>query len=132
VDGDTIIIRQQDSDGIAHRARVRLLGIDAPESVKPGSPVEPWSEEAATMTATFLDAGEARIELDKRRVDRYDRFLAYIYVGDKMLNEELLRAGLARHLSYPGDSAAKSRLFQNAENEARNARRGIWSTGGMR
>jgi micrococcal nuclease len=60
-------------------------------------------------------------------LDSYNRFLAYLYVGDKMLNVELVRAGLARVSHYPGDSATRHRLLIKAQDEARDARRGIWS-----
>ena len=68
-----------------------------------------------------------RLQFDKERLDRYDRFLAYVFVGDRMLNEELARAGLARvELKFHYSSTMKNR-FRKAEDEARTARRGIWS-----
>jgi micrococcal nuclease len=109
-------------------ARVRLLGIDTPETVKPNAPVEPWGPEATEFTKRLTAEGNVRLELDKRRIDRYGRSLAYVYVGDRLLNEELVRAGLARVSVYPGDSATIERRLRAAEAEARKAERGIWST----
>ncbi len=130
VDGDTVIVRQQtkppDPPSV-HEARVRLLGIDTPETVKPNSPVEPWGPEATEFTKRLTAEGNLRLELDKRRIDRYGRSLAYVFVGDKLLNEELVRAGLARVSVYPGDSATMERRLRAAEEEARKAERGIWS-----
>ena len=67
------------------------------------------------------------MRLDRRRIDQYGRYLAYVYVGDAMLNEELVRAGLARVSTYSGDSAPIERRLLRAQDEARQAGRGIWS-----
>ena len=129
VDGDTIIVRTPGAsrfDG-APQARVRLLGIDAPESVKPDHPVEPWGPEASEFTREFLSGGEVELRLDRRRKDRYDRFLAYVYAEERLLNEELVRAGLARASPYPGDSPQIARRLEEAEEEAKRAKVGMWS-----
>ena len=119
VDGDTLVL--------ASGARLRLQGIDTPETVKPNHPVEKWGPEAAAFTRDFLDRGEVRLVFDRERQDRYGRFLAYVYVDDRMLNEELVRAGLAT--AEPGFrySASMKRKVLAAEAEAKAARRGIWS-----
>jgi micrococcal nuclease len=119
VDGDTILL--------ANRARVRLIGVDAPESVKPNHPVEPWGPEASSFTRQFVSGGRVRLEFDQERLDQYGRFLAYVWVGDRLLNEELVRAGLARvEFNYHYRSAMKTR-FRRAQDEARAAGLGIWS-----
>lgn len=119
VDGDTLLL--------AGGARVRLIGVDCPETVKSDSPVEPFGPEASTFTKKFVSGGTVRLQFDRERVDRYDRFLAYVFVGDKMLNEELVRNGLARIEHRFHYSQAIERQFNRAEEEARLARRGIWS-----
>ncbi len=126
VDGDTIIVRNP-KDAHAPPIRIRLLGIDTPEAVKPNHPVEPWGPEATAFTRHFLKGGELRIRLDRRRVDQYGRSLAYVFVGDEMLNEALVRHGLARASLYSGDSAAMARKLRKAEQAAKNAKAGIWS-----
>jgi micrococcal nuclease len=121
VDGDTILL--------ASGARVRLQGINSPESVKPDSPVEPWGLEASQFTKDFLERAHHRVRLtfSLERKDRYDRFLAFVWDGDVMLNEELVRAGLAQaRLDYRYSGTMKKRLAK-AEQEARKAERGIWS-----
>jgi micrococcal nuclease len=119
VDGDTLLL--------ANRARVRLIGIDTPETVKPNTPPQPWGAEATAFTKEFVAGGTVRLEFDRERVDQYDRFLAYVYVDEAMLNEELLRAGLARmEPQYRYDQGMKRR-FRKAEDEARANRLGIWS-----
>jgi micrococcal nuclease len=119
VDGDTLLL--------ANRARVRLIGVDTPETVKPDTPPQPWGAEATAFTKQFVAGGIVRLEFDRERVDQYDRFLAYVYVDEVMLNEELLRAGLARmEPQYRYDPAMKRR-FRAAEDQARAERIGIWS-----
>ncbi len=129
VDGDTLLATQPDSpaDNARREIRLRLLGVDCPESVKPDHPIEPWALEAAEFTRQFVSGGAVRLRFDKRRLDRYDRYLAYVFVADKMLNEELLRAGLARVSVYPGDSESMARRLRAAADEARQARRGLWA-----
>jgi micrococcal nuclease len=130
VDGDTILVEPADGGATASgHARVRLIGIDAPESVKPDHPVEPWGKEAAEFTRDYLDDGPFQIRLDRRRKDRYDRFLAYVYVEEQLLNEALVRAGLSRAVHYPGDSPQIARRIREAEMEAQREQRGMWSEG---
>jgi micrococcal nuclease len=119
VDGDTILFVPD--------MRVRLIGVNTPESVKPESPVEPWGPEASQFTREFLAGGTAQLEFDRERYDQYGRFLAYVWVGDRMLNEELLRAGLARWERNFNYSAEKKTRFRAAQDEARQQGRGIWS-----
>jgi len=121
VDGDTLIFEPH--------ATVRLIGVDTPETVKPEHAVEAYGPEATAFTREFLSGGEARLAFDRERVDRFGRFLAYVWVDDRMLNEELLRAGLARweaHFSY---SQANKDRFRRAQQEAKREHLGIWSQG---
>ncbi len=129
VDGDTLVVRRPRAagPGRVREIRVRLLGIDCPESAKPDHPVEPWSLEAAEFTKRFVAGRTVRLRFDKRRLDQYDRYLAYVFVGDRMLNEELVRAGLAFVSTFPGDSDAMTRRLRAAETEAREQSRGVWS-----
>ena len=133
VDGDTIIVRQavprgeESSLADSFQSRVRLLGTDTPEPVKPNQPVERWQKEATEFTTRFLSGGKMRLRFDKQRKDDDDRLLAYVYVDDRLLNEELVRAGLARVSTYPGNSLSIARRLRDAQYEARNAKRGVWS-----
>jgi endonuclease YncB( thermonuclease family) len=119
VDGDTLVL--------ANQCRVRLIGADTPETVDRHRAVEPWGPEATRFTKEFVAGGEVRLEFDGPRQDKYQRYLAYVWVGDRMLNEELIRAGLAAaKTGYPYSARMKAR-FREAEAEARAAGRGIWS-----
>jgi micrococcal nuclease len=119
IDGDTL--------RLANQARVRLFGADTPETKHPDMPPQPWGAEATQFSRDFIDQRPVRLEFDRERKDRYGRFLAYVYVDERMLNEELLRAGLARALlDYPYSDSMKRR-FRAAEAEAKAAKKGIWS-----
>jgi micrococcal nuclease len=134
VDGDTIIVRIPASDNRSrdgniekNRIRVRLLGVDAPESVKPNHPREPFGLEASKFTKDFLAGDRVTLQLGRRRIDDFGRTLAFVFVEKQMLNEELVRAGLARATTYPGDESPQMTRIRKAQNEAKAARRGIWS-----
>jgi len=131
VDGDTLIVLQN-TNSSKQEFRVRLLGIDTPETVKPDHPVEAFGPEATEFTRDFVQRGELYLQLGKRRQDRFGRWLAFLFQdgdshSDKLLNEELVRAGLARVSTFPGDSATMTRKLVNAEKEAKENKRGIWS-----
>jgi micrococcal nuclease len=121
VDGDTLLM--------ASGARVRLEGIDTPETVRPNYRVEAWGPEASTFTKDFIKHAGNRVKLTfgDDRLDKFGRYLAFVWDGEKMLNEELVRAGLAEaRLGWNFSSALKRRL-RLAQDEARRAKRGIWS-----
>jgi micrococcal nuclease len=122
VDGDTLLLE--------NGARVRLIGVDTPETVKPDWPVEPFGPEASKFTKDFLSRGEVYLTFDLEKLDRYGRFLAYAWRDDRMeqlLNEEIVRAGLAKAKTGYRYSSSMKRRFSHAEDEAKTARRGIWS-----
>jgi micrococcal nuclease len=120
VDGDTLLLTDH--------TRVRLIGVDTPESVKPNTPVQPWALEASAFTKQFVADGLVRLQFDRERTEQHGRLLAYVWVGDRMLNEELVRAGLAKwEPQYHYSSQMKAR-FRAAQQEAKAARRGLWSS----
>lgn len=128
-DGDTLDVL--DDQGVKHR--IRFIGADTPEVVKPNTPIQPFGPEASAFTKRMVaeSGNRVRVAFDGDQIDKYDRNLAMIYVrrpeGEVCLNELLLREGLARaRLQYRFSKGAKFRMEQ-AENEARAARRGIWS-----
>jgi micrococcal nuclease len=125
VDGDTLVV---DVDG-AGDERVRLIGVDTPESVKPDSPVECFGHEASAFTASLLPEGtRVRLERDVEARDDYGRLLAYVHrAGDGLfVNLELVEQGYAQPLTIPPNVAYAER-FVTAAREAEAADRGLWS-----
>jgi micrococcal nuclease len=121
VDGDTLLL--------ASGARVRLQGLNTPETVKPEHEIEAWGSEASQFTKDFINKAGHRVRLTfgMERKDRYERFLAFVWNGDVMLNEELIRAGLAYARRDYRYSDEMKRRFTRAQDEAKRAGRGIWS-----
>jgi micrococcal nuclease len=124
VDGDTILVRLA-----GRRERLRYIGIDAPESVKPGAPVECFGPQASAFNRRLLEGEQVRLERDVSARDRYDRLLAYVYrVRDGLfVNAELVRRGFARARAYPPDTRHVARLAA-LERSARKEGRGLWRT----
>jgi len=124
VDGDTIIVRAS-----GRRERVRLIGIDTPESVKPNTPVQCFAVEASNRTKVLLPAGTpVRLVGDVEARDRYKRLLPYVYRArdDLFVNLALAREGYAVPYTFPPNVAHTSE-FVAAAAEAREAHRGLWS-----
>ncbi len=120
VDGDTIVV----GDG----ERVRLIGIDTPETKDPREPVGCFGREASRRTGELLPAGTpVRLEYDVERTDRYGRTLAYVYRASDGLfvNAALVRDGYAYAYTYPPDVAHSDELVA-LQREAREANRGLW------
>lgn len=120
-DGDTIDVRVGD-----RLERVRYIGLDAPEVGHHGVGGAPGGLAAARMNAALLGDGRVRLELDAEERDSYGRLLAYVWVGDRMINAELLGRGYARALRIP-PNLRYAALFAALEREARRARRGLWA-----
>jgi micrococcal nuclease len=120
VDGDTLLM--------ADRSRIRLIGIDTPETVAPGRPVECFGPEAAATTRRLLPPGTlVRLVDDRERFDRFDRRLAYVYrVEDGLfVNATLVAEGAARARFVPPNERER-RTLTTLEDQARADRRGLW------
>jgi endonuclease YncB( thermonuclease family) len=115
VDGDTIQLRGGET--------VRLLGIDTPELG------EPFSRDAKLFTLSLVAHTTLRLEFDEQLRDSYGRLLAFVYAetedGLIMVNEEIVRAGLARLLFYAPNELHRD-ILEAAFREAVVARRGMW------
>jgi micrococcal nuclease len=120
VDGDTIEAR---IDGEVED--VRLIGVDTPETVKPGEPVQCFGPRASHFTKQRLEGEQVRLVLGVERRDVYGRLLAYAYLGDRFFNPILLRRGLARTLTIPPNDRFAAR-FERLELDAARAGRGLW------
>ena len=124
VDGDTIEIEYQ-----GRLEKVRYIGIDTPETVHPRRPVEAYGVEAAEANRQLVEGKRVRLEFDVQRRDRYGRLLAYVYAGDTMVNEWLVREGYAQVATYPPNLKYVDR-FIAAQLSAREEGRGMWGLAG--
>lgn len=119
VDGDTIDVSL---DG--REESVRYIGIDTPES-NPDQPIECFGHEAEDENARMVGGETVTLEFGPERRDDYGRLLAYVRVGERFVNAELVERGFARSLTIsPND--ARSGLFERLEAEAGRAGRGLW------
>jgi len=116
-DGDTIEL-----DGGVH---VRYIGLDAPEIHHPTKPVERMGREAMEYNRSLVEGRKVDLEAGSKTKDKYGRTLAYVYVGPRFINEEILRAGMAILYLDESDTEHNEELA-TAETEARKAGRGIW------
>jgi micrococcal nuclease len=125
VDGDTIDIR----DDIRGRLRVRVLGIDTPETKKPGYTVGCWGPEATEFAKATLIGQRVVAQPDptQDRTDRYGRTLAYLVRADGWdYSIEAVRAGTAKSYVYGGVPVSRFDAIEAAQREAQNAQRGLW------
>lgn len=118
IDGDTLILEGG--------ARVRLLGIDAPEMERDGRPAEFLAHKAKAALAELTQGKRLSLEYDQLRYDHYGRLLAYLFLADKtMVNAELVRQGLARVYFHAPNVRYRDVLLA-AQTEALEGHRGLW------
>jgi len=120
VDGDTIYVQLAD-----RVEKIRYIGVNAPEIHHPLKGQEPGGREAAAVNRRLVGGRHVRLELDVRTRDRYGRLLAYVWVGDTMINAELVREGYAQVMTVP-PNVKYQELFVMLQREARHAGRGLW------
>ena len=123
VDGDTVVVSLR-----GRLERVRYIGMDTPESVKPGVPVQCYAKAAAAENRRLVRGRRVRLVVGAEPRDRYGRLLAYVYRASDGLfvNAELVRRGYARLLTIPPNVAHAGQLRRLAV-RARRAGRGLWS-----
>ena len=122
VDGDTIVVR---IDG--RRERVRYIGVDTPESVKPGTPVQCFAKAASAENERLVAGRTVRLEFDRELRDRYGRLLAYVVRGDGLsVNEALLRGGFAQTIVFPPNTRNR-RHYAAVQRTAQDRGAGLWS-----
>lgn len=111
--------------------KVRLIGVDTPETVDPHRPVGCYGKDASDHTKAWLAEGtQVRLELDKEPTDRYKRTLAYVFIlsgphAGTFLNDELVRDGYARPLYVAPNGAHRSQFEADAA-AAKRDKRGLW------
>lgn len=125
VDGDTIKVRL---DRPLRTETVRYIGVDTPESVKPGVPVQCFAKAADAFNRHLVESRRVRLRPGRERRDRYGRLLAYVYaLGERpvFVNAALVRGGYARTLEI-SPNTDRAGLFAALERRAREAGRGLW------
>jgi micrococcal nuclease len=120
VDGDTIEVVV---DG--HREDVRYIGVDTPETVKPGTPVQCFGPQASRFDHALVEHRRVRLVFGAERRDAYGRLLAYVYLGRRFVNAILVRRGLARSLTIPPNDRFAP-LLRRLELRAGRSGRGLW------
>lgn len=122
VDGDTVVL---DIDG--RRERVRLIGIDTPETKKPDTPVQCYGPEASARTEQLLPEGTpVLLQRDLEARDDFDRLLGYVFLTDgTFVNLDLVENGFARPLRIEPNTAY-AQQFADAARAAEAAGLGLW------
>jgi micrococcal nuclease len=122
VDGDTLHVRIGD-----RIETVRYIGVNTPEVHHPRRGEEPGGKEATAVNRQLVAGKHVRLELDVQERDRYRRMLAYVWIGEVMINAELVRLGYAQVMTIPPNVRHQA-LFVKLQREARDGRRGLWRT----
>jgi len=118
VDGDTLEVEGGE--------RVRLIGVDTPETVDPRRPVQHFGKEASAFTRRMVQGKTVRLEYDQETRDQYDRTLAYVYLQDgTFLNAEIIRQGYGH--AYTRFPFRYQEQFLALEREACEQGRGLWA-----
>ena len=112
IDGDTIEIE----GGV----RVRYIGIDTPE------PGQCFGGNATEENQKLVDGAQIKLETDIERLDRYGRLLAYVFVGDIFVNDQLVLDGVATVTTYPPNVKYVNQ-FLESQKKAQKDKRGVWS-----
>lgn len=123
VDGDTITV---DMNGKPEK--IRLIGVDTPETHKPNTPVQCYGPAAAAYTKNLINKQPVRLVSDSESTnrDRYDRLLRYVFLADgTFINRSLIENGYGFY--YPYFPFTKSADFAKAQTEAQTAHRGLWA-----
>ncbi len=110
-DGDTIALE----DG----RKVRYIGIDTPERG------ENFYADASRLNASLVIGRDVWLEFDVEKQDSYRRLLAYVYADERLVNAEIIRAGLGRMYTFP-PNVKHAEALRAAQREAIDAQRGTW------
>lgn len=134
IDGDTVTVNVDGKD-----YKLRMIGVDTPETVHPSKPVEYFGKEASDFSKKTLTGRKVYLEKDTSNTDRYNRLLRYIWlekpeslanptrydIENLMFNGILLREGFANAASFPPDVKYQA-IFKEIEKEAEAKGKGLW------
>ena len=117
LDGDTLVLDNDET--------VRLIGVDAPETHHPEVPVQRFGEESTEFLRRFAEGFECTLEYEPSNIrDQHGRLLAYVFVGDRLANAEIIRRGYA--YAYTRFPFRRQAEFIALEREARERQYGLW------
>ena len=118
IDGDTIVVERI--------GKVRLIGVDTPETVHPSKPVEYFGKEASAFSKRMVEGKKVKLKYDVKKKDKYGRTLAYVYLENgTFLNAEIIKQGYGHvYIKYPYFKYLDE--FIKYEIEARENKRGLW------
>lgn len=125
VDGDTIIVL---IDGVSEK--VRLIGVDTPETVDPRKPVQCFGKEASAFTKSLLLDTTVKVEADPSQGDRdkYGRLLRYVFLLDgTLVNQKIIAEGYGHEYTYKLPYKYQSE-FKDAQRSARESQKGLWAS----
>ena len=124
VDGDTVDVRIGDVT-----RRVRYIGVDTPESVKPNTPVQCFAKQASAYNKRLVSGKPVRLVYGPEHFDRYGRVLAYVYLAGsrRSVNAQLVATGFARVLAI-APNTAHLRPYLRLERAARQRGLGLWGS----
>lgn len=123
-DGDTLSV---DMNGKTER--IRMIGVDTPETHDPRKTVQCFGQAASDYTKHLIGKNPVRLVLDEQSTnrDRYDRLLRYVYLPDgRLVQEEIIKNGYG--FAYVGFPFTKLDYFKQLESEAREQKRGLWGS----
>ena len=126
VDGDTIVAMIN-----GKQEKIRLIGVNTPETVDPRRPVECFGKEASIFTKSLLKDASVRLEADPSQTDRdkYGRLLRYIFLSDgTLINEKIIAEGYGYEYTYRIPYHYQTE-FKKAEQTARAQKKGLWADG---
>lgn len=118
VDGDTVVTSTGE--------RIRYIGIDTPETVHPFKQVEFYGKEASDKNKELVEGKTVEIEKDVTGKDKYGRTLAYIWLGNEMVNGKLVGGGYAYSYTYP-PNVKYTDYFVSLQAQARTKKAGLWA-----
>jgi len=124
VDGDTFWADNGSEKGI----KIRLIGIDAPETRNTGrKAIGYFGQQSKEYLTRLLENKKVRLEYDVDRTDQYNRTLAYVFLTDgTFVNAELVRQGYAMVMTIPPNVKYADR-FVKLERKARKNNKGLWN-----
>jgi len=117
-DGDTV--------KLSNGEKIRYIGIDTPEMNYNNPPAEYFAQEAKKYNAKLVLGKKVKLDFDVVKRDKYGRLLAYVYVNEKFINQEMIEHGYARVLMIPPNLRFAD-YFLKLQNTAKEERRGFWS-----